>query len=378
MLARDTCRLIRGGESRPSDRLPWLIFRECILPRGCNVNDLTLSAGLAQALPSLVQGLRKAQSILDSIQSFEDIERVFLKGAGLSPNTYRSYLAAVKDFYRFTEGKHPLQVTPGDIEDWYDQLAKRVDRSTAALRVMGLKRFFAGIRNVLPIYTSPFEIMCSSLHAKLHRTKKGNRTKKALSVAELRALLTWFEEDRTPRGLEDHAIVYMLATSGLRASELCQLHWQDLDQVDGTWTARFTGKGGLSAEQELYAPAVEACREYFRAAMRRDPRPEDALFWTSPAIPGAQAVPVRYHVLWDRVRKIGARARAAGILKRELQFSPHLFRRSYATALYKSGMGLKAIQEKTRHANIEVLTRHYISDEEPASGYFDKILKEAV
>ena len=183
------------------------------------------------------------------------------------------------------------------------------------------------------------------------------------------------QEDRTPRGLEDHAIVFMLATSGLRASELCSLRWQDLDQVDGTWTARFIGKGGLSAEQELYAPAVEACREYFRAAFHRDPRPEDALFWTVPSFPGAQPAPLLYHVLWDRVRKIGARARAAGILKRDLQFSPHLFRRSYATALYKSGMGLKAIQEKTRHANIEVLMKHYVDDSEPAGPHFDKILQ---
>ena len=106
-----------------------------------------------------------------------------------------------------------------------------------------------------------------------------------------------------------------------------------------------------------------------------DARPEDALFWTAPSISGAPPLPMRYHVLWDRVRKIGSRARAAGILKRELQFSPHLFRRSYATALYKSGMGLKAIQEKTRHANIEVLTRHYIDDGEPASPHFDKILQ---
>jgi integrase len=212
--------------------------------------------------------------------------------------------------------------------------------------------------------------MCSSLHEKL------NRTKKAFTVAELRALLGWLELDRTPRALEDYAIVYTLATSGLRASELCQLRWQDLDLVDGTWTARFTGKGSLAAEQELYAPAVEACRAYFRAAMRRDPRTEDALFWTSPAVPRGQVAPVRYHVLWHRVRLVGARARAAGILKRELQFSPHLFRRSYASALYKWGMGLKAIQEKTRHASMEVLTLHYIDDGEKAGGYFDKILQE--
>jgi len=341
------------------------------------MNELTLSAGMAQAFPSLFEGLRKAQSILDSIQSFEDIERVFLLGAGLSPNTYRSYLQAVKQFYHFTEGKHPLQVRPGDIEAFYDDLVQRVDRNTAYLRIRGLKKFFAGIRNVLPIYTSPFEIMPEKLHDKLNRTRKGNRTKKALTIGELRALLAWLEEDRSPRGLEDHAIVFMLATSGLRASELCQLRWQDLDQVEGTWTARFTGKGGLSAEQELYAAAVEACRLYFRAAFGRDPRPEDALFWTVPAFPGDGPAPMLYHVLWDRIRKIGARARAAGILKRDLQFSPHLFRRSYATALYKSGMGLKAIQEKTRHANIEVLTRHYISDEEPASPHVDRILQGA-
>lgn len=339
------------------------------------MNDLIVSADMAQAFPFLVQGLRKAQSILDRIRSFEDVERVFLQGAGLSPNTYRSYLQAVKQFYAFTEGKHPLQVTPGDIEAFYDHLAQGVDRNTAYLRIRGLKKFFEGIRRVLPIYTSPFEIMSEKLHGKLNRTKKGNRTKKALSVAELRALLAWLQEDRTPRGLEDYAIVFMLSTSGLRASELCQLRWQDLDYSDGTWTARFTGKGSLAAEQELYGPAVESCRLYFRAAMHRDARPEDALFWTSPAVPGGQPAPVRYHVLWHRVRQVGARARGAGILKRELQFSPHLFRRSYATALYKSGMGLKAIQEKTRHASIEVLTRHYISDEEKAGGYFDKILQ---
>ena len=49
-------------------------------------------------------------------------------------------------------------------------------------------------------------------------------------------------------------------------------------------------------------------------------------------------------------------------------------RRSYATNLYKTGMGIKAIQEKTRHSNIEVLTRHYIDDDEPAAPYFAKML----
>ena len=46
--------------------------------------------------------------------------------------------------------------------------------------------------------------------------------------------------------------------------------------------------------------------------------------------------------------------------------------------LYREGMKIKAIQEKTRHANIDVLVKHYIHDEESIGPYFDKILREEV
>lgn len=38
-------------------------------------------------------------------------------------------------------------------------------------------------------------------------------------------MIAWLAEDRTIHGLEDHAVALMLLTSGLRASELCQLKW---------------------------------------------------------------------------------------------------------------------------------------------------------
>ena len=72
--------------------------------------------------------------------------------------------------------------------------------------------------------------------------------------------------------------------------------------------------------------------------------------------------------------RIGAAAREERIIKRELQFSPHLFRRTHASVLNKASMKLKAIMEKTRHSNIEVLAKHYIDDSEPATPYFDKVL----
>jgi site-specific recombinase XerD len=335
---------------------------------------MVVSADLARSFPSVTESLQKASKLFEQIKSFDDLERLFLKGSGLSPNTYRSYLEAVKQFYQFTKGLNPLQVRPADIEAFYDDLVARVDRNTAYLRMRGLKKFFEGVRNVVPFYASPFDIMGEKLHAKLNCTKKGNRTKKTLTREELKALLEFLRQDTSTTGRENYALVFMLATSGLRASELCALRWGDLGELEGKWTALFIGKGDKEAEQELFAPAVEACRLYFLRQFRRVPKPEDALFWTVPIFRHQTPASMTPHTLWTRIKGIGTAAVDARIIARELQFSPHLFRRSYATLLYKSGMKLKAIQNLTRHASIETLCKHYVDDSEPATPYLANAL----
>ncbi len=171
------------------------------------MNDLILPGGPAEALhqiktyfPNILEGLQKAKSIFEHIESFEDVETYLLRGAGLSSNTYRSYLTAVKQLYEYTEALNPLQITPGHIEGYYDSVVERVDRNTACLRIRGLKRFFAGIAKVVPGYVSPFEVMEEKLTKKLNRTKKGNRTKKALNKGETRDLLAWLQKDQTVKG----------------------------------------------------------------------------------------------------------------------------------------------------------------------------------
>jgi integrase len=166
----------------------------------------------------------------------------------------------------------------------------------------------------------------------------------------------------------------MLATSGLRGSELCQLRWKDLECFENRWTCTFIGKGNKEAEQELYSPAVEACKVYLKKHFHRDPSPEDHLFYTIPAFADDEIKAMPYHVCWYRIHKIGEKARAEGIIKRELQVSPHLFRRTYATLLYRQGMKIRAIQEKTRHSNIETLMKHYVYDDDQASPYLAKII----
>lgn len=106
------------------------------------MNDLIIPSQLSKRFPRLEAIIKQAASLFDAINRFEDVEMYLLRGAGLSPNTYRSYLTAVRQLYEFTEGLNPLQVTPGHIEAFYDYLIQRVDRNTAYLRIRGLKRFF--------------------------------------------------------------------------------------------------------------------------------------------------------------------------------------------------------------------------------------------
>jgi integrase len=341
------------------------------------MNDLIIpTKELEKLYPTLPGSLKKTYQVLKSIESFEDVERIFLKGAGLSINTYRNYLEAVKQFYKYTKNKLPTQCTPADIECFYDSLIEKgVDRNTARLRIAGLKKYFEGVKKVIPYYESPFDIMSEKLTHKLNRTKKGNRTKKSLSPAEMKRVLSWLSEDKTELGLENYAIVFMLSTSGLRASELAQLSWKNIECFEDRFTANFIGKGGKEAEQELYEPALRACTDYFKKAFKRIPKPENHLFYTVPSYSRERRRPlVLRHTIWKRIRTIGEAARKEGIIKRDLGFSPHLFRRSYATGLYKSGMGIKAIQVKTRHASVDTLMKHYIHDDEPASKYLDLML----
>ncbi len=326
-------------------------------------------------IPTARAAVDSTYKLVGLINSFDDVENYLLKGAGLAAGTYHVYMVSVRQLYQFSGHLHPFQVTLGIIESFYDHWDRKVSRRSVGAKISALKRFFKGVEEVAPLFRSPFRSMPEKFRKKFSRTGK-HRTKKALTQGEVKDILGYLQEaaDYSPDHAENYALVMMLVTSGLRAAELCQLKWGDLEYFEKRWTARFIGKGGDPAEQELYADAVNAAGEYFHQQFKRIEKPEDRLFWTAPNRRTKYPVPLNGHGLWARIKEIGADLRSAGILKRDLQFTPHLFRRTYATLLYSSGMKLKAIMQKTRHSNIEILAKHYISDEEPASPYFDRIL----
>ena len=225
------------------------------IPTGSTASVLSRIESFA---PSIMDGLRRAAALFESIHSFEDVELRLLRGVGLSPNTYRSYLTSLKQLYETTGGLNPLQVTAAHVERFYDSMAGKVDQNTRALRIRGLRRFYKHLEELVPGYRGPFQDMDPKLAKKLNKVKKGCRTKAALAKTEARDLLAWLGRREGLKAQADYAVVLFLLTSGLRAAEACGLRWGDLeaDPETGGWTASFIGKGQREASQELYAEAL--------------------------------------------------------------------------------------------------------------------------
>lgn len=131
------------------------------------------------------------------------------------------------------------------------------------------------------------------------------------------------------------------------------------------------GKGSKPFRQEVVDPeAVKAAERYFKKAFKRKPKTDDFVFWTVPAFNGDIRRPLPYHTLYRRIVGIGEITRKAGIITRELEFTPHLLRRSIITQLSKASMRAKALHKFSRHSSVSTLMKHYIDDEEPARKYF--------
>ncbi len=333
------------------------------------MNELALLEENAEQFPTIYEGLKRAQSIFDRIQSWSDIKKLFFDGSGLSVNTYRNYIADVKNFYEYTEHKNPLQVTAGDIESWFDWMMKRCDRKTCVRRISGLKRFFKNVAEKVPLYTSPFELMNKKLKKKVTKLPRGNRVPISLTKDETNKLLDRLREDKSNAGVRLYSICFMLVTSGLRINELLGLSWGDIYKRDETYYCSFIGKGDKDAEQELQTDAVDSVLDYHLKVYEEKPRNIDFLYY---ALTTGEVL--KANTAWCLVNNLWEKLQREDFFGREIKLHPHLFRRTYATLLYKAGMQLIDVARKTRHASIDCLVKHYIGSSEPSKAFWDKIL----
>ena len=319
------------------------------------------------------QKMMKAVDRMNSIRNAADLEAVYLRGEGLSPNTYLNYSRTVKQFYEFTEGLIPLQVTAGHVEQFYDHILKSCDQNTAVNKMSGLKKFFEGVKREVPFFENPFDTMSEQVKKKISKQHTKSKTKAALTLDEWNRVKTFLEADTSIKGLQNYAMVMTLYSTGLRAFELCGLKWSDLSKDDEGFYITGTGKGGNAFCQYVPENVVRAVYEAFRARFNSEPKEHEHVFYGLESYHGKPASPINKSILWVRLRDIGIELKEQKAIRKDLEFSAHLFRRSSITHLNKKGVDMKTLRNFSRHSSMEVLYNNYVDSREQPRAEIDKL-----
>jgi integrase/recombinase XerC len=138
-----------------------------------------------------------------------------------------------------------------------------------------------------------------------------------------------------PLGLRDRAMLELFYSSGLRLSELCQLHWRDLHLDDGLVSV--LGKGSKQRIVPVGSHAREALAQW---------RSETGAGNDTPVFPGRGGRPISPRAIQIRMRQLAQRQ---GLFKR---VHPHLLRHSFASHVLESSGDLRGVQELLGHAVI--------------------------
>jgi len=140
------------------------------------------------------------------------------------------------------------------------------------------------------------------------------------------------------RAIIDELIVELLANTGLRASELCDLNIEDLPKThdkDSIWVR--DGKGKVTRVVDIPDSLVKRI-ERFVKLYRKDAEPKEPLLQSSK---GKRMI---YRTIYEKVKKLGNKS---GIGK----LHPHMLRHTYLTRLYNVEHDLRFVQDQAGHAS---------------------------
>lgn len=169
---------------------------------------------------------------------------------------------------------------------------------------------------------------------------------RALTEKEIAALLQVCADDLSPAGVRDGVILVLLRAGGLRRAEICSIKLPDYDPVNQTLVVH--GKGNKERELPITPDMQMAINDWL--AVRGSG--QGALFCpvnkSGKAATGKGLSPTSIYVA---IRK---RAVQAGVKK----FTPHDFRRTFASDLLDSGADISIVQKLLGHSQVTTTQRY--------------------
>lgn len=274
--------------------------------------------------------------------------RVYLKlEKGLSANSVEAYLLDYSRLQNYCDA-HQINIvhaTFDDLQAFLFHTFKHITSvSTQARLVAGIHSFYRFLLYHRYIEQDPSEL--------IETPKKEQHLPEVLSLEEINKMIAQIDLSKN-ESHRNRAIIEMLYGSGLRVSELINLHLSDIYLQEGYM--RITGKGN---KQRLVPISIEATKWFQfwitdRNKLNIKPEASDIAFLNRYGRQLTRAM------IFTIIKQL---ATAAGITK---NISPHTLRHSFATHLLQNGADLRIIQQLLGHESIsttEIYTHVDIHD----------------
>jgi len=270
----------------------------------------------------------------------------------VSDNTVKAYSTDLRQFADFCiDEKETESVGEVDQSAVSDFMVHLLDRG---LKQRTTSRKLSTVRGLFDFLVTE-ELVPTDPTDGVDMPNFGDELPSVLSLDEVEAVLE-APDPSTPEGHRDSVMLEVLYATGLRVSELVELHVKDIDLESGV--VRIVGKGDKQRVVPLGEVAVEELEDYIQST-----RP---IFLEKHGGPGStpylfvtrRGSSITRQGFWKNLKRYGQKADL------DASISPHKLRHSFATHLLERGADLRIVQKLLGHADItttEIYT--HVADE---------------
>lgn len=253
---------------------------------------------------------------------------------GLANNSLHAYRRDLEDTEAFFS-KRSKTLKSADADDFRDYLQNQTRKGQSTKTVA---RRIAAIRVYLRFLQTE-GVDTSPILQQLERPKPEQNLPKVLSRAQVNQLIS-APDEKSPFRSRDVAILELLYASGLRATELCELKWRDINSQVGC--VRVIGKGRKERIVPVGKAALQAIQQYINEERPKFDKHQSEILFLS-----RTGKPLERIALWMLVEKA---VKKSGLIQKGV--SPHVLRHCFATHLIGGGADLRIVQELLGHSDI--------------------------
>jgi len=265
----------------------------------------------------------------------KDFEYYLKNEKGSSKNTINSYLTDLSQYSIFLEKYHsitkPKFIDKRHIEGFIRSLKKTISSKSLARKLTAIKSFHHFLLIEKEVETDVAKGFAAP--------KVEKSLPQVLSVDEVVSILDQVDKTK-PLGLRNAALLELIYGSGLRVSELLDIHMEDIHLNQGYILVK--GKGSKERMVPISDMSTVALRNYIVKGREQLLSIEKTTF----LFLNQSGSRLSRQGFFKLLKKL---AHDAGV---QTECSPHTLRHSFATHLLENGMDLRTLQSLLGHEDI--------------------------